>query len=485
MLSTKGWRAVPKLSSTGARGDSGQMAFLMVLSLLPIFMFFAFAFDAGSWFFMHRWTQSQTDSAAQAAALELPSTTNARAVAAQWLAKNGIADPVPLACTNATPGVNDWFSGADVTGLAGIPDGQPDVTICLKRDVPALFGGLAGVNTVTVSARTTAIQYEEIIRYAIMVMDPDECGAFSVGGSANVLVQDGSATGAGGQTLTLSNATCPAGALNVSGNGLHLTGLSHHVNGGVSACAACIVGPVLSPAPPFEDPWQGLTPPARPLGACKTGTGGGAAGTNFNSGTHVLSPGKYCADINVTGGAQVTVRPGEYVLVDSDLTISPSAGGYFCALPGPAVGGPAATCTPADDASGGNEVIFYFTCTSTPTCSGGASAGNLDLGGGGGNVRLNGHDGFDEILFWIDRFSNGGTPSTSEVKIVGSSTTVLNGHVYARSSDANISGGSAGTPVLLNISIMANTIAFTGSSNLILNWEPTSAVTITRIALRN
>jgi Flp pilus assembly protein TadG len=469
--------------------ERGQMAFLMVLSLLVVFMFFAFSFDAGSWFFMHRWTQNQTDAAAQAAALELPDTTQARAKAKEWLQKNGLADPdveTAFQCTGVTPGVNGWFSSADVTGLTGTPDGRPDVTICLKRNIPALFAGLAGVNTVTVSARTTAIQYEEIVRHAIMVMDPDDCEAFNVGGSANVLIQDGSGTGQGGSTYTYSNRVCSEGALSVDGSGLHLTGLTHYVNGSHKGCTGCIAGPVFSPAPSFDDPWETLIAPPIPGGACRTGSGGGAAGTNFNNGTHELFPGKYCADISVGGGARVNVRPGVYVLVDADLTVSPSSGGYFCVR---ASG--TASCTTADDAAGDNRTLFYFTCSSG-TCppNGSGTAGQLDLGGGGGRVRLNGHTpdattDYDGILFWINRHANGGTTSTSEVKITGGSTTVLNGHVYARPYDADVSGGSSGTPAQLNISIMANTLRFTGSSNLILNWSPTSATSITRIALRN
>src|SRR5262249_15610521 len=141
-----------------------------------------------------------------------------------------------------------------------------------------------------------------------------------------------------------------------------------------------------------------------------------------------------------------------------------------------------ATCTSADDAAGSNETIFYSTCNPSP-CTGGAAAGVLDLGGGGGPVRLFGSSTYDHILYWRDKTSDSGTPSTSEIKVVGGSTTTLNGHIYAFSSDADVSGGSAATAAVLNVSILANTLKFTGNSNLVLNWNPVTAPKITRVAL--
>lgn len=459
------------------RDERGQMAFLMALSVLVVFAFFGLSFDAGSWYLAHAWTQSQVDAAAQAAALELPNVGAARATAGGWLDRNGIAAPVDYQCADVTPGGGpEWFAVTDEVPN-GAPDGEPDrVVVCLQRTVPAAFAGLAGVNTVTVSARAKARIAVEPARFAVMVMDPDACEAFRVGGNAVVTIVDTTGMGQGGSTFTASNATCGQGALHVIGSGV-LRGVSHEVNGSVNACVGCIDPPATSPAPLFVDPWLSLPVPSVPSGACLTGTGGGSGGTSFTSGSHVLVPGKYCSDIRVSGGADVTVRPGVYVLVDAEVTISPSAGGFFC---GRASG--TAVCTSADDAAGANGTVFYSTCDPSP-CSGGETAGEVDFGGGGGDVRLRGHASYDNIVIWIDRQSNGGAPSSTEIRIVGNSTTKLEGHVYAASSDADFSGGSSGTPETLNISALVNTMNFAGGSNLELRWDPVTAPKYRRVAL--
>src|SRR3972149_4700371 len=67
--------------------DSGQIAITAVLAFLVIFTVAALALDAGIWYFDHRWAQNQSEAAALAGVLELPSktTTNATARANQWL----------------------------------------------------------------------------------------------------------------------------------------------------------------------------------------------------------------------------------------------------------------------------------------------------------------------------------------------------------------------------------------------------------------
>ena len=460
------------------RGEDGQLAIGFALLLVVIFMFFALAFDAGLWYFDHRLVQNQVDAAALAGALELPDPGNATTAALNYLAKNGIIDP-----SNEYDAVTHP-QGSKCPGLPAVqvlPSGGPydRVEVCQRRASAMVFSGLLNVTgthvtSILVSAHARAYRYEEPSRYAIMVMDPHACPAFDVGGGSQVNVLDGSGTGQGGATWTISDCIASNGALRVGNNGL-LTALRHEVNGAINACGTCLVGTRISPASPLEDPWEGLAPPAIPA-TCTTGTGGGPSGLNFNNGTHTLVPGKYCSSISIGASAKVTALPGAYVLMNADMTVKPSMGGnpgYFCS----SYQAPA-TCTASDDGGGNKGVVFYSTCSPSP-----CAAHNFDFGGGGGQVRLRGHDDYDGILLWIDRNASGGTISTTEVKVTGGSTTELNGHVYARSSDVNLTGGSSGTPAVLNISVLANTLSVSGNANLVLNWDPVTAPKLERIAL--
>ena len=66
------------------------MAITFVLSLMAIFAFFALSFDAGIWYFDHRWAQTQAEASALAGASYLPATNTFQADGAvgQWLGYN-------------------------------------------------------------------------------------------------------------------------------------------------------------------------------------------------------------------------------------------------------------------------------------------------------------------------------------------------------------------------------------------------------------
>lgn len=72
---------------------------ILVVGLLAVFGgMTAIAVDLGSYSAARRDLQNSADAIALAAALELPSTSEAQTVAYQWALKNGI-DPVDLTVT--------------------------------------------------------------------------------------------------------------------------------------------------------------------------------------------------------------------------------------------------------------------------------------------------------------------------------------------------------------------------------------------------
>jgi hypothetical protein len=123
------------------------MTFLMVLTLLAVFMFFSLGLDAGLWYFDHRSAQNQADAAALAAAQHLPDPSNdtsaATAAADQWLARNN--------------------SSADERSCLEFLDRSGDqiydtVRVCVRRQSQGLFAALSGVNFAWVSASGTAMR---------------------------------------------------------------------------------------------------------------------------------------------------------------------------------------------------------------------------------------------------------------------------------------------------------------------------------------
>ena len=128
------------------RDEGGQTAFLMLLTLPVIFIFFGVSVDGGIWFFDHRAAQNQADAAALAAVPYLPAadTTEATAMVNLWLTKNNAA-PEDLSC----------LEYSDLYPSGG--DGEFDaVRVCVGRDSPGIFSGFSGVSFVHVSASATA-----------------------------------------------------------------------------------------------------------------------------------------------------------------------------------------------------------------------------------------------------------------------------------------------------------------------------------------
>ena len=149
--------------ATLRRDESGQMAFLMLVTLPIVFIFFTLAVDGGLWFFDHRKAQNQADAAVLAAINFLPATDRTEATTAvdQWLTKNG-----------AAPGDRSCLEYSDTDG-----DLYWDtVRVCVGRDSPGIFSGFSGVPFVRVSAaakaRAGAAESGNVKPWAIAPEDP-------------------------------------------------------------------------------------------------------------------------------------------------------------------------------------------------------------------------------------------------------------------------------------------------------------------------
>lgn len=144
--------------------EQGQTGYAFALLMLVIFLFFALSVDAGLWYFDHRTAQEQAEAASLAAAQHLPSasTTAATDAANTWLTRN-----------NATACAPTCLTYGDRNG-----DGKYDlVTTSVRRDAPAIFAALSGVNSIKVSASATAlvgpVDIANVMPWAVIPPDPN------------------------------------------------------------------------------------------------------------------------------------------------------------------------------------------------------------------------------------------------------------------------------------------------------------------------
>ena len=136
------------------RDQRGQMAWLMLLTLLVVFAFFALALDSGLWYLDHRNAQNQSEAAALAGALTLPATTTtaARDAALDWLQRNQAARTSNCNSTNS-PGATTFDSGVAFWQTAG---NYTKIRVCVSRNSPGVFSALSGINAVRISGAATA-----------------------------------------------------------------------------------------------------------------------------------------------------------------------------------------------------------------------------------------------------------------------------------------------------------------------------------------
>ena len=294
------------------RQENGQMAILLVMVLPVVFLLFALPLDAGIWFLDHRIAQNQADAAALAAVQYLPATdtTLATAVANTWLVKNG-SGPTELACLN--------YSDLDPV------DGRYDtVEVCVRRESPSAFSGLAGLDGIWISTSATAgVIYEQLpVPANLVVLNPTQCSALDVNASAPFTVE--------GPIMINSECNASAGVFGCSSMCEALSGIESV--GGVTTDANCIPC-VVTAIPHFEDPLKNLLPPCFPNSPtpCEAVGDDGEPGTltvrHGSPGNHEtfkdpdgfnLQPGIYYGGIKITDGS---LAPGIYIMAGGGFEV--------------------------------------------------------------------------------------------------------------------------------------------------------------------
>lgn len=214
-------------------------------------------------------------------------------------------------------------SGATPRVMAAVIGSHTGVEVTVSETVPLSFGKLLNMPSIDISVHSTA-RLAGTTRLCLLALDPLAQGAFHLETLARVTATDCS---------LYSNSVSPAG---IEGeNAAVAKALSTCTAGGYSGSSTIFTPPPALNCPPLRDPLidrQGPAPESCvDLGFFTNpkkyvdGIDDPAYGVNIVSGFATLSPGTYCGGLHITKGAQVSLRPGVYIMQDGPLVVDKNA----------------------------------------------------------------------------------------------------------------------------------------------------------------
>ncbi len=273
------------------RNTSASTAVMFSLSLPAILAAVGVAADFGIFHLKHIKIQSAADYAALAGAKELTlanaKDSNIQALADKF-ARESVSNP-----------------GAQLRVETTVNSKDQAVTVKVTEVWTPFFAHFLGAKVTPVVAEATA----------------------KLAGEANVCVLV--LSGSGNQALHMDKqAKLKATGCGVYSDSTHRQGLRLDQNSEMAATLVCSAGGVqakttaITPAPtsdcaPLPDPLASRSEP--PLGACK------ATALVISTGTQMLQPGTYCKGLKITGDAEVTLKPGNYMISGGKLEVSGNA----------------------------------------------------------------------------------------------------------------------------------------------------------------
>ncbi|MDP1590606.1 MAG: hypothetical protein Q8M07_22830 [Prosthecobacter sp.] len=389
---------------------------------------------------LHRWNKNEAGAIGIMAALTLPVLLGAAVMgtevgfwAVQRQAMQGASHAAAIsAVTSRLSGSARVSQARAITAARGFVSGHNGVSV--EVNSPPVSGPFKSVpGAVEVIVR----QPQRVMLAAIFSSDPVPVRARAVAiprpGGACLLAINKTASGAitvqGSAQVTLKG--CGAHANSASSSAMTAGGSSKLTVGSASAVGQIPVSSnitaengVFSGVAALDDPYANRNYPT--FNGCSQTYGGGNV---------TLFPGVYCGGISLTAGAQVTLNPGIYYLDSSELKMA------------------------GNSSLTGKDVTIVFT-SSKGVYAGASISSNavIDLTAPATGPTAG-------IALFGDRAMTAGT----SFKLTGGGTQTWGGALYLPKAALTYAGGATGGAGCTQI--VADTVTFTGNSNLALECE--------------
>ena len=401
-------------------GRAGQTLLMGTLSLVLFFSVLGLAVDIGWSYFRRHAAQAAADAAALAAASWAKTNGYTCGV-------NGVVCGTTYTCAGVSPPTDELQAGCLYAAQNGFTTGVTMtsnstgspvpgnstaywVQANIAQTVPLQFFSIKGFNSANVNVQAVAGISVTPPNSCIYVLDTSASHALDMGGTADVV------------------SNCAIYVNSSAGNALRMTGNST-ISSSTFVVGQTSIGSnaTVTPAPTTgvlatPDPLASFSFPS--YGPC-TQTG------NYSvTGGGTIPPGVYCGGISVSSSAAVTFSPGNFYLVGGGLSITGS--GNITA----------------------NNVTFFNTGNAT------YSAAPISITGSGVlNMSAATTGAYQGILIFQDHAHS----YSGDNKVAGTTGSTMSGTYYFPNTSLTFTGTSSGQYA----SIIANTIIFTGTTNLL------------------
>lgn len=387
------------------RDQSGSYAIISAL-LMPVLVGTAgLGTEVGWWYYKHKNMQSAADSGAVSAATAVSAGGDMISEANAVTANYGYTN----ALNNVTVAVNQPPTTGNYTS------NLQAIEVVVSQPQQRLLSKLFGSDPVPITARAVALPNAGT--GCVLALNSSASPAVNVSGSnqLNLIKCNLYSNSSASPSLNV------AGSASVSANQVGVVG---DVSGASNITAT---NGIRDHMKPIADPYANVSPPAKP------GCTSAKITVNANGKNDSLTPGCYSGSITVNAGATLSLSPGIYYLDGANLSVSGNA-----------------TIT-------GSGVTLVFTGSGSKwgTASIGSNA-IVDLTAPTSGATQG-------IVMYGDR----SMPAGTTFNLTGGGTQNFGGAIYLPKANLSFSGGN-GTNTSCT-KIVADTLTFTGTSNLQVN----------------
>jgi Flp pilus assembly protein TadG len=396
------------------RDQSGSYVIISAV-LMPVLVGTAgLGTEVGLWYYKHKNMQSAADSAAVSAATAVTAGGDLTSEAKAVAASYGF----PNAVNNVAVVVNQPPKTGNYTS------NTQAIEVVVSQPQRRLLSSLFGSDPVPISARAVALPNSGT--GCVLALNSSASPAVNVSGGnqLNLIKCNLYSNSAASPSLNV------AGSATVSANQVGVVG---DVSGASNITAT---NGIRSHMSAVADPYADVTPPSKP--SCNNAK----ITVNANGKTNSLSPGCYGGNITVNAGATLNLDPGIYYLDGADLSVAGNA-----------------TIT-------GTGVTLVFT----------GSTGNWGTASIGSNATIDLTAPTTGATKGIVMYGDRNMPAGTAFNLTGGATQNFGGAIYLPKANLSFGGGN-GTSTSCT-KIIADTLTFSGTSNLQVNCSALGTATI-------